>query len=88
MSPKINNIGLGAQGHVRKSRNHMNEAFEGPHSITKSKSYNFKLKQNNLMELLNISFQSIYHKSGPQIATYVKLAGCCDFSEFSIGIHH
>ena len=30
-SPKINNIGVGAQGHVRKSRNQRNEGFEGSH---------------------------------------------------------
>ena len=40
VSPKIknNNIGLGAQGHVRKSRNHENEGFEG-YPIMTSKSY-------------------------------------------------
>ena len=47
--------GLGAQGHVRKSRNHRNEGSEGSH-VTKSKSCKFKLKQNNIMELLSISF--------------------------------
>ena len=31
MSPKINHIGFGAQGQVRKSRNHRNEGFEGSH---------------------------------------------------------
>ena len=53
-SPKMNNIGFGAQGHVRKSRNHRNEGFEGSH-ISKSKSYKPKLKQNNTTELLSIS---------------------------------
>ena len=43
---KINNIGLGPQGHVKKFRSHENEGFEGSH-ITKSKSYKFKMEQNN-----------------------------------------
>ena len=55
MSPEINNIGFGAQGHVRKSRNHRNEEFEGS-AISKSKIYKFKLKQNNTTELLSIAF--------------------------------
>ena len=38
VSPKIDNIGFGAQGHVQKSRNHEHEGFEG-FPITKSKSY-------------------------------------------------
>ena len=50
-----NNIGLGAQGHVRKSRNYINEGFEGS-QITKSESYKFQLKQNSATELLSISF--------------------------------
>ena len=45
-SPKINHIGFGTQAHVRKSRNHINEGFEGSH-ISKAKSYKSKLKQNN-----------------------------------------
>ena len=49
------NIGFGARGHVRKSRNHENYGFEGPH-ITKSKSYKLKLKQNRTTELSSISF--------------------------------
>ena len=53
MSPKINDIAFGAQGHVRKSRTHRNEGVEGSH-LTKSKSYKFKLKQNNTTELLSI----------------------------------
>ena len=60
MSPKVNHIGFGAQGHVRKSRNHSNEGFEGSH-ITKSKSYKFKLEQNNPTELLSISFPETYY---------------------------
>ena len=55
--PEINHIGFGAQGHVRKFRNHRNKQFEGPH-ITKSESCKFKLKQNNTMELYSISFPS------------------------------
>ena len=54
-SPKINDIGFGAQGHVQKSRHHDNEGSEGSHT-SKSKSYKFKLKQDNTTELLNISF--------------------------------
>ena len=46
---------FGAQGQVRKSRNHGHEGFEGSH-ICKSKSYKFKLKQDNTTELLSISF--------------------------------
>ena len=37
-SQKMNHIGVGAQGHVQKSRNHRNEGFEVS-PITKSKSY-------------------------------------------------
>ena len=55
VSPKIKIIGFGAQGHVRKSRNHRNEWFEGSH-MSKSKSYKFKLEQNNSTELLSIPF--------------------------------
>ena len=55
MSPKIKNIGLGAQGHVQKSRKHRNEGFEG-FPIMKSKSDKFKLKQDNITELLNIIY--------------------------------
>ena len=55
MSPKTNINGFGGQGHVQKSRNHRNDGFEGSH-INKSKSYKFKLKQNNATELLSISF--------------------------------
>ena len=38
VSPKINHIGFGAQGHVRKSRNHEHEGFHD-FSIVKRKSY-------------------------------------------------
>ena len=55
MSSKINNIGFGAHGHVQKKRNHRNEGLESSH-IGKSKSYNLKLKQNNITKLLSISF--------------------------------
>ena len=58
MSQKITRTGLGSPGHVRKSRNHGNEGFEGS-PISKSKSYKFKLKQNNTMELLSISFYKL-----------------------------
>ena len=64
VSPKINNLGFGAQGHVQKCRNHRNERFEGS-PISKSKIYKFKLKQNNTTELLSISFPSVYHTNDP-----------------------
>ena len=54
MSTKIKTNGFGAQGHIRKSRNHRNEGFEGSH-ISKSKNYKFKLEQNNTTKLLSIS---------------------------------
>ena len=60
----LNNIGFGAQGHVHKSRNHRNERFEG-YPINKSRSYRFKLEQNNRTELLNISFPYTYHNKRP-----------------------
>ena len=55
VSPKIKINRFGAQGHVQKSRNHENEGFEGS-QISKSRSYNTKLKQNNTNEILSISF--------------------------------
>ena len=55
MSPEINDIGFGARGYVRKSRNHENEGFEG-FPIMKLNSYKFKLKRNSTTELLSISF--------------------------------
>ena len=82
VSPKINNIGFGVHGHVRKSRNHENEEFDGSH-ISKSKSYKFKLKRNNSTEHLSISF----HKFTLQIAQQsqqMKHAGCFVFSRLSI----
>ena len=48
----IGNIGFAAQGHVRKFPNHRNEGFEGS-LVSKSQRYKFKLKQNNLTELLS-----------------------------------
>ena len=66
-SPKINDIGLGAQGHVQKSRNHRNEGVEGS-PISKSKSCKFELEQNNPTELLSISFPYMYYKNGEELA--------------------
>ena len=43
VSPKIINVGLGAHGHFRKSRNHRNDGFEGL-DIIKLKSYKIKLQ--------------------------------------------
>ena len=54
-SPEIKINGFGAQGHVRKSRNHENEGFSVS-PTSKSKSYQSKVKQNNPTELLAISF--------------------------------
>ena len=66
VSQKMKIDGVGKKGHVRKSRNHENAEFEGS-PISKSKSYKFKLKQNNITELLNIYFhkfiKKIAHKS-------------------------
>ena len=44
VSPKINNIGFGAQGYVRKSRNHEHEGFEAS-PISESKNNKFKLNR-------------------------------------------
>ena len=55
VSPKINHVGFGAQGHVRKSGNHRNEGVEDSR-ISKSTRYMFKLKQNHITELLSVSF--------------------------------
>ena len=44
MSPKIRINAFGKKGHVKKSRNHRNEGFEGSHT-TKSKSNKFKSRQ-------------------------------------------
>ena len=54
VSPKIKINGFGAQGHARKCRNHRNEGLEGS-PMSKSKTYKFKLKQNNTTELSSIS---------------------------------
>ena len=67
-SPKIKINGVGAQGHVPKSRNHRNEGLAGS-QIRKSKSCKFKLKRNNTMELLSTPFPEIYHTNSPNIAT-------------------
>ena len=64
-SPKINNIGFGARGHIRKSRNHRNNVLEGSH-ISKSTSHKFKSKQNNTTEFLSISSHKFIIKM-PQI---------------------
>ena len=52
MSPKIKILCLGKNGHAKKIRNHRNDGFEGS-QITKSKSYKFKLEQNNTTEFLS-----------------------------------
>ena len=56
-----------AQGHVRKSRNHRNDGFEGP-PMSKSKSYKFKMEENNTTELLSIAFSQTQHKKDAKIA--------------------
>ena len=55
MSQKIKINGLGEKGHAQKTQNHRNEGFEVSH-IIKSKSYKFKMKQNNTTERLSVSF--------------------------------
>ena len=67
VSPKIKIIGSGSKEPVRKSRNHRNEEFEG-FPISKSKRYKFKLKQNNITELLSILFLQMNHKNCTSIA--------------------
>ena len=78
VSPRRNNIGFGAHGHVRKSRNHRNERPEGSH-ISRWKSYKIKMEQNNTTELLSISFPQIYHTNGTTIGNNVKHAGFSGF---------
>ena len=53
-SPKINNTGFGAHGHVQRSRNHRKEVVHGSHTTT-TKSYKFEIDQNN-----NTTFWGIY----------------------------
>ena len=89
VSPKIHNIGFGAQGHVRKIRNHENQGLEGLHT-RKSKSYKFKLEQNNTTELVSIiSFFNLpqncptYPRIRSNILLYVALLLCfCFFLAF------
>ena len=71
---KIKIVRVGAQGHVRKSRNPRNERSEGPH-ISKSKSYKFKLEENKTTEFLSISFPKKYYRNNPQIAKTIKWPG-------------
>ena len=59
MSPMINNIGFGADGHIQKSENHENDGFGGSPKM-KSKSYYSKTKQNKSTELSNI-----YNRNAP-----------------------
>ena len=82
MSPKIFNIGFGAQGHVAKSRNHGNEGFEGS-PISKSKGYKFKLKQNNTTEFLSISFPQIYNDNCPKLVKRSDMRGLQVFPDWS-----
>ena len=74
----MNINGFGKKGHVQKFRNHRNEGFEGSHK-SKSKKYKFKLGQNDITELLNISLPYIYHKNDTKIATNAKHAGFSGF---------
>ena len=53
--------------------------------MSKSKSYMFKLKQNDIREFLSISFPKMYHRNGPTIEKQVKHAGSFRlFSGFSL----
>ena len=79
--PRINNIGLRAQGHVQKSRNHKDEGFEGP--VMESYSYKFQLKQNNITELLLISFHKCIIKIAPNPNNISKMRVCPGLSGFS-----
>ena len=81
MYPRISYIGFGAQRHVRKSRIHRNEGFEGS-PINTSKSYKFKMEQNNTIELLSISYHKLTITITHKIETNVEKAG---FSGSSIG---
>ena len=64
VSPKITNIGCGSHGHVRQVQEPWKWGVSG-FPIMKSKSYGFKMKQNNYVELLIYSFHNIYSKNGP-----------------------
>ena len=66
-SPKVNDAGFGAQGHVQKSRNYENEAFDGS-PISKSTSHKSKMEQNSITELLGISFLYLHQKIVPKMA--------------------
>ena len=81
MSQKVDNIGLGAQGHVRKSRNYRNEGFEGS-PISKLESYKFQMKQNNTTELLSISSHKCTIKMALKSNNNVENAGVSRFSGF------
>ena len=73
MSPKINKIGFGDQGHVPKSRHHRNKRFWGSPTTT-SKSYDPKLEQNNTTEFSSISFPYIYYSNGQRIANKLNIS--------------
>ena len=82
--PKIKINGLGAQGHVRKSRYHENDGSEG-FPIMKSKSYESKVKQNNYTELPGYSFNNIYNRNESSDPLDTKTAFVHGFSGFPIG---
>ena len=82
VSPEIKINVFGAQGHVRKVRNHRNEGFEGSH-ISKSKSYKLKSKQNHITELLDILLPQVYNTNGPTIAKHVNIVGFSGFPKES-----
>ena len=73
------------KGHVQNPEIIEMMGLENSH-ISKSKSYEFKLEQNNPTEYLCKSSPSIYHENNPQIPTNDTRAFVPRFSGFSIGI--
>ena len=57
VSAKMNHIGFGSNGNVRKCRNHEHDGFSGS-PIMKTTNYESKRKQNNYTELSGYSFNS------------------------------
>ena len=86
MSPKINNIRCGAQGHVRKSRNHTNERFEGS-PISKPGNYKFELTQDNTTELLKLIFSMSSLKNCSKSKKYKNVV-FLDFFLISLALRH
>ena len=58
VSPKLEIIGFGSHGHVRKSEDHEDEGFSGFTKMNPKSDWS-KMKQNNSTELLGYSFNNI-----------------------------